>query len=155
MSGLDALPYFKEYSPQSRIIILTQSDSESDLLRSITLGAWGYLRKSATVSEILQGIRTVMTGGASLDTNVARFILENLQQHLPKQNVEIELSHRELEILKLLGEGFVKKEIAHTLEIGYSTLDTHVGHIYEKLQVRNAPSAIGKAYRLGIFPDKK
>jgi DNA-binding NarL/FixJ family response regulator len=155
MSGLDALPYFKEYSPQSRIIILTQSNSESDVLRAIRLGASGYLRKSATVSEILRGIRTVMTGGASLDTNVARFILENLQQHLPKQNVEIELSHRELEILKLLGEGFVKKEIAHKLEIGYSTVDTHVGHIYEKLQVRNAPSAIGKAYRLGIFPEKK
>ena len=61
------------------------------------------------------------------------------------------LSNRELEILKLLSEGLVKKEIAEKLEVGYSTVDTHVSHIYEKLQVNNAPSAVGKAYRLGLF----
>ena len=151
MSGLDALPYFKEYSPTSKIIILTQSDNEKDVLRAIILGASGYLLKSATVSEILNGIKTVMAGGASLDAGIAKFILENLQHRLPKQEAKIELSHRELEILELLGEGFVKKEIAHKLNIGYSTVDTHVGHIYEKLQVRNAPSAINKAHKLGLF----
>ena len=155
MSGLDALPYFKEYSPKSKVIILTQSDDDKDVLRAIIQGAAGYLLKSASVSEILQGIRTVMTGGASLDAGVAKFILESLQNRLPKKDPEIELSHREMEILKLLGEGHVKKEIAHKLKIGYSTVDTHVGHIYEKLQVRNAPSAINKAHILGLFGQKK
>ena len=151
MSGLDALPFFKDYSPKSKIIILTQSDDNKDVLRAIIQGAAGYLLKSATVGEILQGIRTVMTGGASLDAGIAKFILENLQNRLPKKDPEIELSQREMEILKLLGDGHVKKEIAHKLEIGYSTVDTHVGHIYEKLQVRNAPSAINKAHKLGLF----
>ena len=108
--------------------------------------------KSANIREILDGIRTVMSGGASLDASIAKFILQDLQSRLPKKQVDIELSHRELEILELLGEGLVKKEIAHRLDIGYSTVDTHVGHIYEKLQVRNAPSAVSKAYRMGIFP---
>ena len=54
--------------------------------------------------------------------------------------------------MKLLSEGLVKKQVADQLNIGYSTVDTHVSHIYEKLQVNNAPSAVGKAYRLGLFP---
>lgn len=62
------------------------------------------------------------------------------------------LTPRELEILTLLGEGFVKKEIADQLGISYTTVDTHVTHIYDKLGVRNAPSAINKAHRLGLFP---
>ncbi|MDG2166984.1 MAG: response regulator transcription factor [Opitutales bacterium] len=156
MSGLEALPYFKEYSPASKVIILTQSDNESDVLQAITLGASGYLLKSATISEILQGIRTVIEGGASLDASVAKFILENLQNRLPKEKVKVELSQREMEILDLLSQGLVKKQIAEQLEIGYSTVDTHVGHIYEKLQVKNAPAAVGKAFRMGIFtPNKK
>ena len=65
MSGLEALPYFREYSPESKIIIITQSDSEEDVLRAISLGASGYLLKSATLHEIADGIRSVMAGGAS------------------------------------------------------------------------------------------
>ena len=57
-----------------------------------------------------------------------------------------------MEILRLLGEGLVKKEIAGHLDIGYTTVDTHVGHIYQKLEVRNAPAAVNQAYRLGLFP---
>ena len=155
MSGLDALPYFKEYTPHSKVIILTQSDEEADVLLAITLGASGYLLKSASIRDILSGIKTVVKGGATLDPSVAKFILENLQNRLPKEKVKIELSTRDLEILNLLSQGFVKKQIAEQLDIGYSTVDTHVGHIYEKLQVKNAPAAVGKAFRMGIFPKDK
>ncbi|MCB1122549.1 MAG: response regulator transcription factor, partial [Verrucomicrobiae bacterium] len=104
-----------------------------------------------TVGDILNGIRTVIAGGATLDASIAKFILRNLRRRLPKPGQEIDLSKREIEILTLLGEGLVKKEIAERLQIGYSTVDTHVGHIYLKLQVKNAPAAITKAYRMGIF----
>ncbi|MBT5816526.1 MAG: response regulator transcription factor [Opitutales bacterium] len=151
MSGLDSIRYFREYAPDTKIIILTQSDQEADVLRAILLGASGYLLKSARVKEIVDGIRLVHNGGATLDSSVAKFLLQNLQSRLPKESLNMGLSDRELEILKLLSEGLVKKEIAEKLEIGYSTVDTHVSHIYEKLQVNNAPSAVGKAYRLGLF----
>jgi len=154
MKGLEAIPYIKDYSPKSKIIVLTQSDSETDVLSAISLGATGYLLKSATVQEILAGIRTVRSGGASLDPNVAKFILQDLKKRLPSQESRVQLSARETEILSLLAAGLVKKQIADQLNIGYTTVDTHVGHIYEKLQVRNAPSAVGKAYRLGIFAEK-
>ena len=151
MSGLDSIRYFREYVPNTKIIILTQSDQEADVLRAILLGASGYLLKSARVQEIVDGIRIVHNGGATLDSSVAKFLLQNLQSRLPKESLNMGLSNRELEILKLLSEGLVKKEIAEKLEIGYSTVDTHVSRIYEKLQVNNAPSAVGKAYRLGLF----
>ena len=151
MSGLDSIRYFREYVPNTKIIILTQSDQEADVLRAILIGASGYLLKSARVQEIVDGIRIVHNGGATLDSSVAKFLLQNLQSRLPKESLNMGLSDRKLEVLKLLSEGLVKKEIAEKLEVGYSTVDTHVSHIYEKLQVNNAPSAVGKAYRLGLF----
>lgn len=152
MSGHDALPYFNKVLPNAKVIILTQSDREADVLRAIALGASGYLLKSSTVTQIKEGIQTVIGGGASLDPGVAKFLLESLQSRLPKVESAKVLSHRELEILTLLGEGLVKKEIAERLGISYPTVDSHVRNIYEKLNVRNAPSAISTAHRLGIFP---
>lgn len=152
MSGLEALPQFAEALPAAKVIVLTQSDSKSDVLRAIALGADGYLLKSSTVTQIKEGMRTVIGGGASLDPGVAKFILESLQSHLPKKEMKKVLSQRETEILVLLGEGLVKKEICQRLGITYPTVDSHVRHIYEKLNVHNAPAAITVAHRLGIFP---
>ncbi len=152
MSGLDALPYFKQVLPEAKVIILTQSEREADVLRAIALGAEGYLLKSSTVAQIKDGIHTVIKGGASLDPGVAKFLLQSLQSRLPKVEAAKVLSDRELEILGLLGDGLVKKEIGEKLGISYPTVDSHVRHIYEKLNVRNAPSAISTAHRLGIFP---
>lgn len=154
MGGLDALPYFKESLPDSQVIILTQSNQEADVLRAIALGAAGYLLKSSTASQIKEAIRVVVEGGASLDPGVARFLLSSLQSRLPKAEARRVLSERETEILTLLGEGLVKKEIGDRLGIGYPTVDTHVRHIYEKLNVHNAPAAVNVAHRLGIFPAK-
>ena len=154
MGGLDALPHFTSTAPHSKVIVLTQSDCEADVLRAIALGAAGYLLKSSTITQIKEGIRTVIGGGASLDPGVAKFLFKTLQARLPTAKAEGLLSGRELEILALLGEGLVKKGIAERLGITYPTVDSHVQHIYEKLQVHNAPAAINIAHRLGIFPPK-
>ncbi|MDF7800426.1 response regulator transcription factor [Pontiellaceae bacterium B1224] len=151
MDGLDSLPYFRTALPDAKIMILTQSDDEADVLRAISRGASGYLLKSSTLDQITEGIYSIIAGGASLDSGVARFILETLKTNLPKGEIDNILTPRELEILTLLGEGLVKKEIADQLSISYTTVDTHVAHVYEKLEVRNAPSAINKAHRLGLF----
>jgi DNA-binding NarL/FixJ family response regulator len=85
---------------------------------------------------------------------VAKYILNSLQSLLPQENLKIDLSARELEILTLLGEGMMKKEISERLNISITTVAYHVKHIYEKLQVQNAPAAIAKAYRTGVYPTK-
>ena len=152
MDGLAALPQFLSSAPRAKIMILTQSDCEGDVLRAISLGASGYLLKSSSVSAIVEGIRTVVNGGASLDAGVARFIINTLKARLPKNDADVLLTDRQMEVLTLLGEGLVKKEIADRLRISYATVDEHVAHIYERLGVRNAPAAVNKAHRLGLFP---
>jgi DNA-binding NarL/FixJ family response regulator len=155
LSGIEALPYFKQSIPGTEVIILTQSDKEADILSAISLGARGYLLKSSTANQIREGIKTVMNGGATLDPGVASFILNTMSGRPRKATLEKELSEREMEVLVLLGEGLVKKEIADQLGISITTVADHVRHIYEKLEVQNAPSAINKAYRLGLFPPEQ
>jgi len=151
MGGLEALPLLSQAAPSAKIIILTQSDKEEDVLCAITLGAAGYLLKSASLRQITDGIRMVMAGGASLDADVARFLLKTLQANLPRKTPEPLLSKREMEILTLLAEGLVQKEIALKLNISSTTVVTHINHIYGKLNVTNAPSAINKAHLSGMF----
>jgi DNA-binding NarL/FixJ family response regulator len=151
INGLEVLPTFLASFPEARVIILTQSERELDVLRAIELGASGYLLKSASLNHITEGIRTVMDGGASLDPKVASLILKNLQSRLPRNETNPVLSERELEVLVLLAKGLVKKEIADQLNISFSTVATHVMHIYEKLNEHNAPAAIHKAHILGLF----
>jgi DNA-binding NarL/FixJ family response regulator len=151
MGGLEALPHFREALPKTPIIVLTQSDHEVDVLAAISLGAAGYLLKSSTLEKLTEGVRTVMSSGAALDANIAGFILKKLQSQLAPQEINTVLTPREFEILTLLSNGLVKKEIADQLNISFATVDTHIRHIYEKLDVQNAPSAVRKAFNLGLF----
>lgn len=155
MDGIEALPKFRTAAPGAKIIVITQSDNEADVLRAISAGASGYLLKSSTVTQIVEGIRTVMRGGASLDAGVARFILDALKTRLPPQQAARLLTERQLEILALLGEGLVKKEIAERINISYATVDEHIARIYERLGVHNAPAAVNKAHQLGLLLSAK
>ncbi|MDF7806353.1 response regulator transcription factor [Pontiellaceae bacterium B12219] len=154
MSGLDAIPYFASTVPDAKIIILSQSNQEGDVLKAITLGATGYLLKSSTVKTITDGIKTVMEGGAPIDAGVAKHILATLKAPPQKEETLPALSDREMEILTLVAKGHLKKEIGEMLGISVYTVVTHTGHIYQKLNVANAPSAIDKAHTLGLFKHK-
>lgn len=153
-SGLDVLPEFRAIVPNVEIIVLTQSAKQSDVMYAIQKGAAGYLLKSSTSRQIVEGIRSVGTGGAMIDSNVAKFVLDSVRSRQPKSGFEDPLSPRELEILSLLGNGLVKKEVAQELSISFHTVATYIRRIYEKLDVQNAPAAISKAFRLGLLPDE-
>jgi DNA-binding NarL/FixJ family response regulator len=149
MSGIDAIPKFRESSPSTPIIVLTNSNRERDILAAISHGAAGYLLKCASLDQIIEGIHTVMGGGASLDPSVAKLIMRNISDESVSETLS--LSKRKMEVLSLLAEGLVKKEIADQLNIAYGTVDSYVKEIYEILQVHNAPAAVDKAHRLGLF----
>lgn len=154
MSGLDAIWPLLELCPQTKILILSQSDAQQDILRAISRGAHGYLLKSASIKRITEHIASTCAGGASLDPSVASYLVAKLKtketQGMESQDVP-DLSKREYEILQLLANGMLKKEIADQLEISYSTVDTHVRHIYQKLDAHNAPAAVSMAHRLGLI----
>ena len=151
MSGLDAIRWIHEYAPQVEIIILTQSSKTTEVQKAIEEGASGYLLKSSTVSQIMDGIRIVTEGGASLDPEVARYLLNTLKKKTTVAPAGKALSERELSILNLLADGLAQKEIATDLGISVTTVVYHIQHIYEKLEVGNAPAAISKAYKSGIL----
>ena len=151
-SGLEVLPLLLACCPQTKIIVLTQSDKEADVLQAIHSGASGYLLKSSTVNQIVEAIRTVNAGGATLGSGVAKYILHTVQSQSPSVENQTALSPRELEILLLLGEGHLKKQIAIELGISVSTVATYIRRIYDKLNVQNAPAAITQAYRSGVLP---
>lgn len=155
MSGLDAIPWIKEYVPKTQIIVLTQSDAKADVLSAIEQGAAGYLLKSSTVDQVKTGIQVVMDGGSTLDDQVARFILNTLKGKLHNSQGAPVLSGKEINVLTLLAEGLQKKEISEKLRISVNTVDSHVRHIYEKLNVQNAPAAVHRAHKIGLFSLKK
>jgi DNA-binding NarL/FixJ family response regulator len=151
MTGIEAIPFFTKSIPGTEIVVLTQSNREADVLAAIQAGAKGYLLKNSSRHQIFDCIRTVMTGGALIDPNVASYILNTVKTRTPKAEQKIALSERETEILGLLGEGLVQKQIADQLGISLNTVGSHLRHIYEKLEVQNAPAAIHKAHRFGLF----
>lgn len=151
ISGLDALPWFKKYAPSTKVIILTQSDNSANVLKAISHGIDGYLLKSTTAKQIKEGIKTVMAGGASLDSEVALFMLKSMKRTSIDPESELALTEREKEILHLLSEGSEKKEIAEQLNISRNTVAFHVKQIYTKMEVPNAAAAISKAYRSGLL----
>ena len=151
MSGTESIPWINRASPASKIIVLTQSNREADVIAALAAGADGYLLKSATRHKIFEAVRTAMNGGATIDPEVAIYLLNTLKSNVVNSAKNAKLSERELEVLMYLSEGLVQKEISSKLGITPNTVATHIRRIYEKLQVKNVASAISKAYKSGIL----
>ena len=155
MNGVEAVASLRAMVPGVKILVLTQSDREDDVLQAIMAGASGYLLKSSGIQQIKEGINMVIEGGAPLDARVAQHILSSLRGKKVAYADELGISSREYDVLHLMAEGLVKKEIAARLSISPFTVHNHVRHIYEKLHVQNAPAAVSQAYLMGLLPLKK
>ena len=153
MTGIEAIPELLATSRDLKIVVLTQSTQEADVLQAMTLGAVGYLLKSATVTQIVDGIRSAVNGDIPLDAGVAKYILTTMKRAKPSQSPSEfgQLTDREVEILQLIADGLTKKQIASKLGLSNSTVSTHAVHIFEKLSVQNAPAAVAKAFRIGVL----
>ena len=152
MQGLESISWIEKYAPAAKIVVLTQSDKRADVIEAIQQGASGYLLKSSSMQEIREAISLVMQGGATLDPSVAKYLLDQIQSRGPSGLSDFNLSARELEVLELISRGLLRKEIARVLSISENTVVTHIRHLYDKLNVSNAPAAIRKAYESGILP---
>ena len=151
MNGVDAVSLIQQCAPKAKIIMLTQSQMEADVIKAIQAGAAGYLLKPSSIKEITESIQAVFNGGAALDANVAKYLVMALNKKQPKPELDIKLTTRELDILQLLSLGLVKKEIAEKLDISAHTVAEYVKNIYGKLDVQNAPAAVTKAFKSGLL----
>ncbi len=144
LSGLEAIPQFKAFSPATHVIILTVFEDTDKIVRAICAGASGYLLKTSPAVQIASAIREVLTGGAPMTPQIARSVL-SLFAKLAGPPPEQDLSQRERQTLELLVQGLTTKEIADHLALSIHTVDTHLRNVYRKLHVHSRASAVAKA----------
>jgi DNA-binding NarL/FixJ family response regulator len=146
--GLEGIERVRALAPNVPVVVLTVFDDDAKIFRAICAGARGYLLKTASAEEIVRAIRTVLEGGSPMNPRVARRVLERFNQMAPRKE-SVPLSERELEILKLLVGGMLKKQIAGQLELSIHTVDTYIRRIYEKMEVNTRSDAVAVAVRKG------
>ena len=153
IDGIAALSKFKEIIPDTRVIILTVFDDAAKIFRAVCAGASGYVLKASGTDKIGESIRQVMRGGAPMTPEVAKKVLDAFAHSdlMPGTEGDYGLTAREQEILRLLAEGLLKKEIADALSISVNTVSTHLRRVYDKLHVNTNTGAVAKALREGII----
>ncbi len=149
MNGIAATAQISENFPDIKIIMLTVFDDEDKIFKAIKSGASGYLLKDESVEKIVDGIDSVLNGGAPMSAAIASKTLKLLKQSsdiiTEKPTDDFNLSKREVEVLELLKEGFDYNQIAEKLFISPFTVRKHIENIYKKLQVNNKMQAVQKA----------
>ncbi len=151
MDGITALSRLKAMAPKAQVVILTVFDDADKIFRAVCAGASGYVLKSSSRAEIGEAIQQVIDGGASMAPEVARKVLDTLASQKgqvdPQDAGAYEVTPRQRDILRLMAEGLVKKEIADALDISVATVSTHMQRVYEKLHVTTNTGAVAKALR--------
>jgi DNA-binding NarL/FixJ family response regulator len=153
MGGVDVVRAIRclPQSDQCRILMLTISKSEEDLLGAISAGADGYLLKSAEPDELRKAILLVTQGMSVLSPQVTRQVLRAAVSGEANRSSDSGLSSREMEVLECLAHGKTTSQIAGELFISENTVKTHVRHILEKLEASNRAEAVSKAAQMGLI----
>lgn len=142
-NGTDILITIRGEFPQSRVIMLTTSDADGEIQRALRAGAAGYVLKSTPKNELLEVIRTVHAGKRHIPPEVAA----RLAEHLGEEN----LTTRELEVLRLIRDGYRNKMIADQLAIAETTVNFHVKNLIGKLGANDRAHAVTIAIRRGLL----
>jgi DNA-binding NarL/FixJ family response regulator len=144
MSGIQCVAEIKKSFPDIQVIMVTVYEDSERIFRALKAGASGYMIKRDSPDQLLEAIRDVYKGGAPMSSSIARKVVKHF--HLigvsPQQTDN--LSNREREVLELLAQGMIYKEIADKLKIGTTTVRTHVEHICLKMHVRSRIEAVAK-----------
>ncbi len=143
MSGIDLVARLKETCPGVLCLILTTYGDGIPIFNALKAGACGYILKRAPAEEIVSSILQVHGGGSPMSPQIARRVV-NFFHHQPPSGDLDTLSDRERDVLQLLAEGSMYKEIAASLGISIDTVRSHVRKIYEKLHVHSRTGAVLK-----------
>jgi DNA-binding NarL/FixJ family response regulator len=136
-----------------RVVILTTYDLDEYVFDALAAGASGFLLKDVPPEDLVRAIRVAAAGEALLAPTVTRRLIEQFARGRPDARLAVELdalTEREVEVLRLLARGMSNAEIAGTLFLGESTVKTHVGHILDKLRLRDRVQAVIAAYEAGL-----
>ncbi|HSK66929.1 MAG TPA: response regulator transcription factor [Anaerolineales bacterium] len=148
--GLGAINDIIKENPNARILVLTSFAEDEKVFPAIKAGALGYLLKDSSPQELLQAIRNVYHGEASLHPTIARKLMRELNQPATLPPTTDPLTEREVEVLRLVAQGLSNDEVAEKLVVSERTVRTHVSHILDKLHLANRTQMALYAVREGI-----
>lgn len=150
--GLTTIPKLREVAPNGRILVLTSFAESNRVYQAIKAGALGYMLKDTTRTQLLQSIRDVARGQASIHPSIAMKVIHEFDQSSEANYMEEPLTPREMETLRLIARGLSNQEIAATLVVHERTIAKYVSSILNKLHVSNRTQAALYAIREGITP---
>lgn len=148
--GITAIQQILALQPEVRIIALTSFIAEDEVFPAIKAGAMGYLLKDSEPEELITAIRKVSRGEPSLHPIVAKMVLQELGQPVKQPLTPDPLTEREVDVVRLVAQGYSNRQIADELVIGEATVRTHVGSILNKLHLANRVQATLYALREGL-----
>ena len=154
MSGVEAIKQIASIAPLTRVLVLTISDQDDDVLDAILAGACGYLLKDASVDELIRGIEAAAVGESLVSPSIAGKVLQQVRATTASpeaaETIRTELSEREIDVLKLIANGNDNAMIAAELHISPKTVKNHISNILMKLQIDNRIQAAVFAVRSGL-----
>ncbi len=155
LTGVEATREISATAPRTRVVVLTISEDDDDIVDAIMAGACGYLLKNSTVQELVSGIAAAAEGDSLISPQVGTKVLQQLRAQTTGVRrggdpPRIELSERELDVLRLIAIGKDNAQIAQELFISPKTVKNHISNILMKLQIENRIQAAVYAVRSGI-----
>ena len=154
ITGVEATRQITAIAPLTRVLVLTISDQDGDVMDAILAGACGYLLKDSSIQELMRGIEAAGSGESIVSPAIASKMLQRIRASSSQPEIErtirSELSDREIEVLKLIANGKDNAMIAAELHISPKTVKNHISNILMKLQIDNRIQAAVYAVRSGI-----
>lgn len=144
-AGADATRRVRALAAPPYVLVLTNYDTDGDILGAVEAGASGYLLKDAPPHELLAGVRAAAAGQSALAPAIAGRLLARLRE--PR----VTLSVREIEVLRLVSRGASNADVARRLHITDATAKSHLAHVFSKLGVTSRTAAVSAARSLGIL----
>jgi DNA-binding NarL/FixJ family response regulator len=150
MDGIQALSAIRKKLPEQKVLMLTISQNDDDLIDAIVSGANGYLLKNAEPDVLRATIQQVVAGNAVLAPEITNKVLQAVRRAKTDRGRGL-LSDREIDVLKCLARGQTTSQIAATLFISENTVKTHIRHILEKMEVNNRAEAVARASQMDLI----
>jgi two-component system response regulator NreC len=148
LNGIEATRRIADLSPRSRVLALSMHKDSVYVREILRAGARGYLLKDSISSDLLAAVRAIARGEGYLSPGVSDAVLNDYRRHVTDP-IDL-LSSREREVLQMIAEGKTNKEIATVLNLSVYTVDSHRGHIMEKLNLHSVTDLVRFAVRCGL-----